>query len=985
MMREVNTHQRRRSSSIGRNSNGESGTLKQKMSNLLPSLDASVDSHFSSNEATVTTHASSTANHASFQTSFTGSTLHSDLGDSSEDEDLMAASIRSAVSHKLKKVFGKIKKSKTGSSSKIEKKKKKKARASVNSSVPRYFDDVSVDDESDEEDDEPVPEKRGRRGSSLFSSSSTFGRAAKKQPVSDSRRRGARDTSNNKSSRGSRSSDPENSDDCSNWSSDDARPQRRPKRSSTCSKSKERSRDGKSTSRQKSRASGGKSSGGGGGGVGKRLPPKSKSYDAKNKGTEKRPGVPSRSSSQKVTSSDRQRNAAAVRSSNVTAKEAIPNPRDRRQSTNRRPSKAISRSRSFKTTGSDERELSHPKGKSNSKPIRKSKSFNKSLVGTGENSGENVTVRRASSSRALQHLEKGGPTRAASQRRSISRSRDKKNPHPAMNSTASAAVCRHGEKLGECCYQYPKILESKTPALDAFIADPAVGRKTSDDMSIDTMDTEKIDTEMNKPNSNSMCQFYVAANPNPVNEAANARKQMRRRSISRSRSPSARRASRSRSPSARAMSRRNSRSKSPSASVCRRSISRSKSPTGRAGRSVSRQRKGGEITDRRRSISRVRNNSSERGRRSSVTGEAIQKRAPSKNQRGKQSNVEEKEKGPRSKSRGRRSSKDQTAERERSESRSTRGSVTQSKRGRSKSVHNRDGGLVDTAGESQQKFAPSKVRRPSVARSKSNTRKEAPRKQYETLSKKDLVLGDPDDADGAVNRRPRSLSRTRRTTGDSNGQKGQELLRQNQDARVSRSLSRTPGIKKLDQQRIGIGGYLDSKQPERKSEDDETNSQTTGTNTTGSCEVTYKTPSWMWTKGNPAPANQHPFQASISSSFNNSFQTAKSSFSQDHSSSFQDSFQTAASENTEVMGNLESVNSYDERYEISASDRSAFALGSLADNQGNESDNSFSTSTTSASKAKKFYGKAMEKERAEIRAQSQQLFQNVGSVVGGNR
>lgn len=128
-------------------------------------------------------------------------------------------------------------------------------------------------------------------------------------------------------------------------------------------------------------------------------------------------------------------------------------------------------------------------------------------------------------------------------------------------------------------------------------------------------------------------------------------------------------------------------------------------------------------------------------------------------------------------------------------------------------------------------------------------------KQYETLSKEDIQ----NSGNLANDRRPRSLSRSRSSKSKSG--KGQDeslsdLI--NPKARASRSLSRTRSKgKELE----GIGDYLKRQQPEKKPTEEDTNSQSTGSKTTESNEVTYATPSWMWNNSSTAGSS---FQASSS-------------------------------------------------------------------------------------------------------------------------
>ena len=941
-MPDLNHQQRRRPSH-------QNGSLKQMMSSLLPSLDASIDSHFSLTDATDTTHATGSSvtngyhtSGTSFHTSATGSTLHSDLGDSSEEEeedDMMMSSSR-RISHRLKKAFGKItKKSSSKRSSKMEIEKEKKTSTST---VLKYFDNVSVDD-SEEEEEETL-------GSSEFYSARETSDPEQAQP----RRRGgtgkniASNNNKNRNIRRVRSSNA-GSDDNVEYSSQEVgvRPQRRSRRSST-SRSQDRSDDPRQR-RSSSRRGGGKASGGGGL-VGKRMPPKSKSFDDPGRKVT-RPAGFSRSESYK----ERERNS--TKSSSVTAKEAIPNPRpnlrkhksERRQSSSvhqsRKPTgkgtnNIMSKARSFRksksSVGPETGQALQVKERSSKKPIRRSRSLNKVLL-ESEDDGEDIS--RVSSFQSLQHQQ------TTSRERSTSRNRDKRKGNTAMHAAAPTTSCKHGETLGECCYdKHPKNTSKKTttpdnepPQLNSFIGSRAVDpAAAADDLSIDTMDTHYINRELR----------------NKTNEHE------RRRSKSRSRSPSVTRAG----------ARSKSRSRSPS--VTSRSQSRSRSPSVNRGQ-----------PNRRRSISLARNGNSERGRRSSSGIPSMEKRVSSSrllggdgtSERGKRSSLERKDKGTRSNpgvrngssERGRRStSSGESSERERSESRSRRGSAAQSKRGRSKSVCRDAAG--DAKNSSSQTRLPS-VSRPVRSRSNSKTQKEAPRKQYETLSKEDIDPGGLG-ADNAASRRPRSLSRTRRS-GDKNKQAGQEILRHDQHARVSRSLSRTRSGSSQ-----GIGNYLASKQPERKSEDDESNSQTTGTNTTGSHEVTYSTPSWMWSKGNTSAATgslQNSFQTSNSSSFNNSFQTAKTShdsFQTSGSTLMDSSFETAASEMTAAAGCSATVTGKN---------------SNQAESNGGASLSSLSLTATPGTKARHFYGKIMEKEQAEIRAQSQQLFQNVTSVKTG--
>ena len=919
------------------------------MSSLLPSLDASIDSHFSltdTTDATQVTGSSTTNGYhtsgTSFHTSASGSTLHSDLGDSSGEEEadeMMSSSRR--MSHRLIKAFGKITKKSSSSSKKARSNKMEKDKKT--SSVPKYFDKADVDDsEEEEEEEEETP------GSSEFHSARDTSNPEQAQP----RRRGGacksiasnnNNNNNNRNSRRPRSSDA-GSDDNVEYSSQEegVRPQRRNRRSST-SRSQDRSEDPRQ-SRSSSRRGGGRASCSGGL-VGKRMPPKSKSFDDPGRKVT-RPAGFSRSESYK------ERHRKCAKSSNITAKEAIPNPRPnlRKHKSERRQSSSVHQSRK-------------PTGKANNNNMSKARSFRKSKSSVGGETGQPLPVKERASkktfrrSRSLTEDESEDIPRVSSfqsfldqqtapRERSASRNRDKRKGTTTINSAAPVETCKHDETLGECCYdKHPKnsskktTAESEPPPLNSFIDSRAVDPAAGDDLSIDTMDTHVIRRELrNKTN-----------------------KQERRRSKSRSRSPSVTRAG----------ARSKSRSRSPS--VTSRSKSRSRSP------SISRGQ-----PNRRRSASLARNGNSERGRRSSlgIPVPPMEKRVPSSrrlgsdgtSERGKRSSLERKEKGTRNKpgvrngssERGRRSSSSgENPERERSESRSKRGSATQSKRGRSKSAC-RDGDDDAKNGSSHARL-PS-VNRPVRSRSNSKTRKEAPRKQYETLSKEDLALGGLG-ADSAANRRPRSLSRTRRS-GDKNKKAGQELLRDDQNARVSRSLSRTRGGSNQ-----GIGNYLASKQPERKSEDDESNSQTTGSNTTGSHEVTYSTPSWMWSKGNTSAATgslQNSFQTSNSSSFNNSFQTAKTShdsFQTSGSTLMDSSFETAASEMTAAAGSASADTG---------------KTGNHDEDNGSVAASTSSLTATPGTKAKHFYGKIMEKEQAEIRAQSQQLFQNVISVKSGN-
>lgn len=1017
-MQDLN-NQRRRTSLRG----SESETLKNLTSNLLPSLDASMDSLFSLTDKVDTNHDSIT-NHGSiksapttsgFQSSATdSSSMFSDL-DNSNKEDDMAASSRSTVSMRLKKVFSKVKRSSImGRKSTITTDTDKKGSQNHNA-IGKYFTTSDAGTESEDEED-LLPKQK------LFCPETE----ASTDYEAESEKRQRRST---KSHRRTKSSEEEDVDDTD-----------RPLRSKKTTKSRSSEHNTEAKSSRESRKS--KSSG-------KRKPPrKSKSMDAdvgalmvprRERQTSKRSALQTHASDKRIGST------ASARKSNITAKDSLSIPRgslrDRQES-----HRQLAKSKSFCKSQREHKEKKDMRRSKSSREVTMKSKPEKEDVQNGKQKRplqhaetyDGTAMGRTSSHKSLHKL--GEPTQGKIRQRSTSRSRDdKKKGKSVLNAAAPAQLCRHNEILGECCYDVAKVPDRTTTLakLNAFIDTLAHKEQKpitqGEDVSIDTMDTNAmINMGLKKTKST---DDYEGGN-----------ELVRRHAKLKSRSPSdraGRSSLRSKSPSLRRRIRRSlSKDRERSLSPPRNTSSERKqrSSMQQRERSVSRTRNSSSECkqtthihhQRDRSLSRARNTSSERQQRNQRERSVGRARNTS-SERKHRSSVHQRE---RSVSRTRdgacdregRSNANQPTERERSQSRTRDNTSSRGRRSHANQAAERERSqsrlrhdLAPTGGPEKSRSNLSMHQRnlskQGRRRSNSNTRKEAPRK-YATLSKEDLGIGNPD-ARSQSHRRPRSLSRTRLSM-EQNDSAGQKPVH-------SRSLSRTNGSKS----RPGIGNYLASKQPEHKDADDESNSQTTGTNTTGSHEITYVTPSWMWTKGN-ASANIGSLHASASSkALDASFQTAMTSVSIDDSykseehTSWQDSFKSATSEHTLVTGSKNEKDSLRKGSNHSSSSHGRSSSGHSSNNglsydgscehsssafhsvasslaskceQSSSTFHSIATSLTqksavtqngsalipSDSIAKKFSGKMRQLEQDDIRTKSQNLFQNVTSVAGGN-
>lgn len=852
MVRDLsNLRQGPQRSSFSRDDRDEGGTLKSLMSNLLPSLDASMDSQFSKDDMTATT-----AYQTSYTTSFSSSFGHDDLCESSDEEDNMSVSTSSRfraqgakVKQSLKKAFNKMAKKSTtslntastgGSSGKKTTSKKSNDKKLTNklsskkdplaldgSSESRHFiDDVSIDTFVDppicaaapfEEPQSLLPQHEHQ------SDDQDREKPQRRQSRSQARPNigaGAKSRSRSPSDRGESESSESN--------------RHRSSHSRAASSKRSSGPKGKKEELKRRRSS---RRGGGAGkpsSTGKRLPPKAKSYDCQRSNppgltpmgeliasgggeSMEKPKPIRRSSSFASVGRDRPRNPR----SSVTAQAAIPNPRPsmsaHRRSSNmtkqptasgsahRRRSgdgnKSAHRTRSLKHANNNEGHEQHSSSHSTRKSTRRTKSFGKQgeLTDAAKPTGQRPS--RAKSFDGCTNME---PIRASQRRRSIS-----VHKREAKRKSASAASRQQDSYSDSYSSLHASFNGDQPPPLFSLM--DHFGGSTHTTTTVETkFDEVSIDT----------CTTAEAAK-NIASKGAE-----RQRSKSRSVSPSRR----------------------------QRSKSRSRSPS--EGRHKKRE-------ERERSVSRRSTSTHDRGRPQCQK----QSRRPSAVARDRSKSVSRRnssEKRTRSRSRSRRnSSVERDTERSRSQSR--RPSVKVQTRGRSKSIHRRPSQSQQpplSTPQSKRRSISAK-RRPSVQRSRSSSRSRRESaaksmKKYETLSKEDIMQ--PKDKASEKGRRARSASRSKNSS----------------KSRVSRSLSST---RKNKEQQEGIGNYLQRQQEQTSPRiEEDANSQSTGSKTTESNEVTYATPSWMW--------NQSSSAASFNSAFFNAHQEVSSSSSSSNWASF---------------------------------------------------------------------------------------------------
>jgi trimeric autotransporter adhesin len=1108
MVYETSNHSRNASFSSGSDESGrldDSSRLKNMMGfgNLLPSLDASTDSHFSFTDysgrtqttTSTTLHTSSALSSAG---SGAGSSAFLDLDDTVEEELLAFRNKerRTSVKYKIQKAFGKISssKNKPSSSSNDVKKTRSTKKTTPNNnhststtttkgktgkisrskdlkleqvegshweepvkqrrqqlSSERNYDDISVD--STLAGDPPTV--CSAAGPEMVDESEIFLEAEKRRSMAPLRRKSSRP----------RRTDMGPVEQVLDESSGSSQKYHRP---SVSTRAKVVGREGLKKARSFRR--GDKSSERGSSNEKKRLPPKSKSYGCdrpvkeakggdRTKRSDDRPDAPRRAAS--FVGPERQRNASS-RSAQVNAQAAIPNPRpssrgnrkesiaDQRQSSSsgkRRgvvsTTKCLPRSKSSSKIVDDENKSGHGKD-SKRAPMSRSKSFaGKAAGGHSEDKSSLSTKELPSRSQSFDGsmpslVDLARPPR----RRSTSRSKgEKKKSNPALNSSGPIVVCRHGEKLGECCYDQATTMNKSSAPPPLFSLDDHFGiEKASDEISIDTASTG-LDSADNR---NYLSTFLVTSNCSSGKLSAAAKsndddeKQRHRRSGSQSRTPSDSEKSRSRSNSkSRSQSRTRSGEEQParSPSTSRRgSNNRGKTERGRRsivkldrvrsesftqrGRHSSNTKEPSQSQRGRRSISRSKSpslrpsaNESKPDRRpSSRSASRSKSRSPSR-----RPSISEHQKGRRPSSRGksRSPSRGPSTRDRRPSSRSKsprRGVVSETNRGRSTSASR------SQHQQQQEERSSFKVRHPSVKaqareRSTSTARRGSSSKnlkvskegastvrrengnknikKHETLSKEDLLPSRKGDA----SRRHRSLSRTRRNEGEniSSGAMGslERELPGNQHARVSRSLSRTRA--KSRGEHDGIGDYLKKQQPEKKNRiDDETNSQTTGTSSNGTNEIIYATPSWMWQ--NPSNAFQnHFFQQDAFADFNapnqsvkNNHQSATSFGSHSYDASAEMATpRTQASNSTwgTPEGSISGPgNNSTTQHQDTLKSATSTNISPPLLNTSYSSMGSFPISATPGTKAKGFYGKIMKQEQDQLRQQSELLFQTMKAV-----
>lgn len=845
MVRDLsNLHHGPQRSSISRDDRDEGGTLKSLMSNLLPSLDASMDSQFakdfSHSEATATT-----ANQTSYTTSFSSSFRLDDLCDSSDEEDNMSVSTSSRfraqgakVKQSLKKAFNKMAKksssslntASTGSSSgkKTTSKKgsdkkatskgsfKKDPLALDSSSESKHFiDDVSIDTtfvDPPAPASCPVEEPPALLPQHDHHQSDNCDREKPQRQRSRSQVRPS-----TKACTVSRSRSP--SDRGESESSESNRHRTGHSRAPSSKRSSgAKGKKGELKKRRSSRRGGG---GGKSSSTGKRMPPKAKSYDCQRSNppgltpmgkliasgggdTMEKPNLIRRSSSFASTGRERPRNSR----SSVTAQAAIPNPRPsmsahRRSSAMKQPaSGSAHRRRSGDANKSTHRKRSikHASNNEGHEPSahisRTSLTRTKSLGKQGEQTDVAKSTRqRPSRAKSFDGCTNMEPIRGSQHRNMKSISTHKREGKRKSASTASRQQDSYSSLHASFNGEEPPPLFS---LMDHFGAG-----STHTTTTVETkFDEVSIDT----------CTTAEAAKKIESKGAA------RRRSKSRSVSPGGR----------------------------QRSKSRSRSP------SEGRHKKREGSHERERSLSRRPSSSHDRGRPQSQK----QSRRPSSVARDRSKSVTRRnsgesaarrssgEKRTRSKSRSRRNG---SAERdkERSQSQSRRPSVKPQTRGRSKSVHRRSSKSPQQPTTKSKRPSVSAKRRSSVQRSRSSSRSRRESaaksfKKYETLSKED-VMQPKDKASAEKGRRARSASRTKESA----------------KSRVSRSLSMT---RKSKEQQEGIGDYIQRQQEQISPViEEDTNSQSTGSKTTESNEVTYATPSWMWNQSSSAASFNSDF------------------------------------------------------------------------------------------------------------------------------
>jgi hypothetical protein len=638
------------------------------------------------------------------------------------------------------------------------------------------------------------------------------------------------------------------------------------------------------------------------------LPSRSKSYDCKRdtEDSSEQFGLPRRASS--FAAQERQRNAAASRSNQITAQP--------RPSTVRRPNPAIAERRQ----SSHRRRTSGGNTSGPAAPVR-SKSFHGINPDAPGNTNLGPSRRAPTRSYSFHGMDGGEPKTPAPRRRSNSRSR----ANPSLSRTTPMALCRHGEALGECCYEQANPLAAASPPLfsldDHFGASSSGGLNAKEvcaasvaEVSIDcdSVDSTSLSGFLVKQNSTKRifddAGLKMKGNRDPNRPRSRSRSKSRSRSNSRTREPEEQEQQLQSCPDGLPRRRRsNSRTRNDRSQSRSRSLSRSRSTSRQPNKSGSDRDRSESTTRRRRSNSRSRRSASKARGRSNSRKRRSHSQRPS--------------------SQVRRSSSQVRSQSERDRNRSTSRAWRESARANNL-------------------------------------------KQYETLSREDLLHGT-----NSGGRRPRSLSRSRQGPSQGGGETQPAL--QYAHHRVSRSLSRTrdghddhkndrPRERSTSRTRggssgggEGIGDYLNRKTPAnaptkaKAKEDDDTNSQTTGSNTTGSNDVGYKTPSYIWQKGNRSSIKHNEFPLPDDSDRTESARNRNhQSFATGHSG-YDGSMEQSPSNQSPSSSNTPGSSS-----NIPVSSRPTQTLKEAF----NVSVSSLTISASPHTKAKHLYGKLMKKE-----------------------
>eukprot|EP00797_Seminavis_robusta_P009067 Sro1649_g288590.1 n/a (298) ;mRNA; f:13860-14753 len=255
-------------------------------------------------------------------------------------------------------------------------------------------------------------------------------------------------------------------------------------------------------------------------------------------------------------------------------------------------------------------------------------------------------------------------------------------------------------------------------------------------------------------------------------------------------------------------------------------------------------------------------------------------------------------------------------------------------------------------------------------------------KQYENLAKDNVPVVPSDAGPG---RRPRSLSRTRlddeaAKSGGSGSLKSQ--LSGSPNARPSRSLSRSHSKKSGDQ--AGIGKYIQRKQTGQKAKKED-DTKSTGTSSTGTNEISYATPSWMWHNSAAGSTSCFGSKDAFADFSANSFSGASfGSHSYDataevgtpKSQASNSTWGTPATAATSGTGSDGSNVNTPPPVSAAGNGASGNNISPPLVDSMNNSVSSLPANATPCTKAKHFFGKAMKEEQEQLLIQSQQLFQN---------